>query len=220
MSARNKSIRSNNTSTSTQPTSTTLSDSDAVLRTSLATHPVCFQATLLHRVMTTPIASTALSTPVLSTSACSACLRPWIVGVTVRVRLVRKRDRRRFVNAIVYSCVHCNNSLHQPAAAKGALKAALQGVTAKKKKPSSKKRPVAEAVGVAQMNQGAHVAKKSFKSGKPVPVVRPPPPTDSDRIAAAVRASKPTQPKPNANAKNAPTATKKPSLLSQFLSAL
>jgi hypothetical protein len=49
---------------------------------------------------------------------------------------------------------------------------------------------------------------------------RPPPPTDAERIAAVVRAAKPAQAQQKQKGKLAATATKQPSLLSQFLSAL
>jgi hypothetical protein len=198
--------------------SSTPSTADNQLNAALTAHPIAFQAALQHRILTTPPAATASSRALLTTSACAACLRPWLVGVSVRVRLVRKRDRRRFVNSVVYSCLHCSNVLALPAAPRGALKAALRGAPKKKRKKQLKSNTAPLKSNVPRP------ANKSFKKAAGAlpqkAAARPPPPTDAERIAAVVRAAKPAQAQQKQKGKLAATATKQPSLLSQFLSAL
>lgn len=174
-------------------------------------HPTVFQSTLLSAVLRAPVSTSATTTESMQLSACTQCLNPWVVGVSVRVRVVRKLDRRRFVNSVVYKCLHCEHSLSLPAARRGALKAAHAGSRIASRPAVSKKRPIVKTE-----------QKSTSNSNSSNPTVKRPrvaahrQQLPQDKISAAVRRVAP----PTKAQSQKPAANKQPSLLSQFLSKL
>lgn len=188
---------SSNSSNSTTMKSLPMS----LIHASERAHPTAFQSTLLSAVLRAPVSTTAATTESMQLSACTTCLNAWVVGVTVRVRVVRKADRRRFVNSVVYKCLICDNVLVLPAARHGALKAAHAGSrVVTKNRVAHKKRP------------SAAIVKSEQKPNSNPIVKRPRLQLPKDKISAAVKRGAAAQ-KPSA-------APQQPSLLSQFLSKL
>jgi RNase P subunit RPR2 len=173
----------------------------SLIHASERAHPTVFQSTLLSAVLRAPASTTASTTESMQLSACTTCLNPWVAGVTVRVRVVRKADRRRFVNSVVYKCLNCDNVLALPAARHGALKAAHAGSLVKKSRVTNKKRPAAA------------IVKSEQKPNSNPTVKRPRQQLPKDKISAAVKRG--AGQKPSAAAR-----VQQPSLLSQFLSKL